>query len=401
MAHGSLYPDAARLSCSAVPFAAALSRHPTTAVAVGEVVGALIEQIGPAPDLAFVALSTAHVPHIEQAAATVQTLLDPKAFIGTSASGVVGGSEAVEDAPSIALWAARWDHPVDLCPVHVRALPVGGGGGPSGSGWTFEGLADGPGDTLLMMADPFTFPTPEFFNALARSTARTDVIGGLASGATAPGHNRLVIGGRVVRQGAVAVRLPTHVLSRVVVSQGCRPIGRPMTVTKSDSNLLLELAGRPALAQVIELLEGLDDHERRLAAQGLHCGIVVNESRLDFDRGDFLIRGVMGADRSRAAIAIGDMVPVGTTVQFQVRDAVSAADDLIECLGDTPERGALLFTCNGRGAAMFGHSDHDAHLVSERVGPALAGLFCAGEIGPIGARNALHGFTASLALFRS
>ena len=382
-------------------FAAALSRHPDTAVAVGEVVGSVLEEIGSRPDLAFVAVSSAHVPHVEQAAATVQTLLDPSAFIGTTASGVVGGAEGVEDAPCIALWAARWDRSVDLHPAHLRALPVGGGGGPSGSGWTFEGLPDGPSDTLLMVADPYTFPAPEFFNFVARQHGPTAVIGGLASGATSAGGNRLIIGGRVVRQGAVAVPLPSTVLSRVVVSQGCRPIGRPLTVTKSESNLLLELAGKPALAQVVELLESLDADERRLAAQGLHCGIVVNESRLDFDRGDFLIRGVMGADRSRGAVAIGDYVGVGATVQFQVRDAVSAAEDLAEWLGDTPERGALLFTCNGRGAAMFGESDHDPRLVSERVGPAVAGLFCAGEIGPIGNRNALHGFTASMALFRS
>lgn len=386
-----------------MPFAAALSRHPDTATAVGEVVGEVLERVGRTPDLAVLFAGSTHVGSIEAAAATVQTLLDPSVFIGCSASGVLAGAEGVEHGPCLSLWAGVWPGGSELAPAHLRALPVGAGAGPSGSGWTFEGLEAATASTLLVLADPFTFPVDAFFDTLRRDAERsgthTRVIGGLASAGRAAGDNRLVIGGRVARQGAVAVALPDHAISNIVVSQGCRPIGRPFTVTRSERNFLLELAGRPALQQVTELLEGLDADERRLAALGLHCGIVVNESKLDFDRGDFLIRGVLGADRAHGAVAVGDFVEVGATVQFQVRDATTAGEDLEALLGGTTETGALLFTCNGRGASMFGDASHDPRIVSDRVGSAVAGLFCAGELGPIGRRNALHGFTASLALF--
>jgi small ligand-binding sensory domain FIST len=117
------------------------------------------------------------------------------------------------------------------------------------------------------------------------------------------------------------------------------------------------------------------------------------------------VRGVMGADKSVGAVVIGDEVPVGSTVQFQVRDPGTAGPDLFTMLSDERADGALVFTCNGRGSFMFGTSNHDAEIIDEALlpagpsRPAVAGMFCAGEIGPVGGRNALHGFTASLALF--
>jgi small ligand-binding sensory domain FIST len=207
----------------------------------------------------------------------------------------------------------------------------------------------------------------------------------------------------VARHGAVGVLLGTDAAPSTVVSQGCRPIGRPYTVTKSSGHVIFELGGKPALERLIEMIEHLPDDDKALAAAGLHCGIVADEHKLDFDRGDFLIRGVIGADRKAKAVAVGDEVPVGATIQFQVRDAATAGQDLSLLLEDEVSQqaptGALVFTCNGRGASMFGDADHDARIVVDHVGPAVAGMFCAGEIGPVAGRNALHGFTASIALF--
>jgi small ligand-binding sensory domain FIST len=200
--------------------------------------------------------------------------------------------------------------------------------------------------------------------------------------------------------GAVGVLLGPDVSVATIVSQGCRPIGRPMTVTASDGNLLLELAGVPALDQLQTMVDELTPEDRQLAAQGLHLGRVIDEHQLDFGRGDFLIRGVRGAVRDRQAIAVGDRVEVGATVQFQVRDAVSADEDLRELLGEVEGDASLVFTCTGRGAALFGAPHHDAELVSHATGgSATAGMFCAGEIGPVGSRAFLHGYTASIALF--
>jgi small ligand-binding sensory domain FIST len=137
-----------------------------------------------------------------------------------------------------------------------------------------------------------------------------------------------------------------------------------------------------------------------LVQRGLHIGRVIDEQQDEFTRGDFLIRGVMGADRETGAVAIGDRVEVGATLQFQVRDALSADDDLRELLAGHQADGALLFTCNGRGRHLFGEPDHDAGILDGVVAEgAVAGMFCAGELGPVGGHNFLHGFTASMVLF--
>lgn len=384
-----------------MPFASALSRHPETAVAVGEAVGTVMERLGVAPDLAVLFLTAEHVPQAEAAAATIQTLLDPAVFVGATAVAVLAAAEGVEDEPGLSLWAARWSNTGDgmAIPVHVAAQPVGG----AQQGWTFTGWpADLAADAgaLVLIADPYTFPVDDFLAGVRRDHPHLAVIGGLASAARGPGGNRLVIGGRVARHGAVGVLLPPDVSPITVVSQGCRPIGQPFTVTKASGNVLHELAGRPALERVAEVLGALSEQERAMAGRGLHCGIVVDESKLDFERGDFLIRGVLGADRAAKSIAVGAEVPVGATVQFQIRDAETAGEDLRVLLTGHEADSALVFTCNGRGTFMFGDADHDAAIVHDHLAGAVAGMFCAGEIGPIGGRNALHGFTASIALFR-
>lgn len=378
-----------------MPFAAALSQHPDAATAVGEVVGEVTERLGVRPDVAVVFLSSAHVAGAEQIASTIQTLLDPRAFVGASAAGVLGGAHGVEDAPGLSLWAARLAGRVT--PFHLEARP-------EGDAWRVGGLPVAEttaATTMILLPDPFTFPLGEFIAGLAAERPDLPVVGGVASAARQAGGNRLVIGGRVVRHGAVGVLLDAALAPTTVVSQGCRPIGQPFTVTRAERNVLYELAGRPALERLVEVVESLAPADKVLATQGLHCGIVADEHKLDFERGDFLVRGVIGADRDAGAISVGEIVPVGATVQFQVRDASTAADDLRSLLAGQRGSGALVFTCTGRGAAMFGDADHDARIVSAELGAAaVSGMFCAGEIGPVAGRTALHSFTASVALFR-
>ena len=173
-----------------------------------------------------------------------------------------------------------------------------------------------------------------------------------------------------------------------------------MIVTRAERHMLLELAGQPALERFNDVVAGLDEADRRLLANGIHIGVVVDERPAEFGRGDFLVRNVFGADRDNGAIAVGDEVPVATTVQFHVRDAQTADEDLRELLGRAGDAdGALLFTCNGRGTHLFGTRHHDADLVAAVASGQVAGMFCAGEIGPVGGRSFVHGFTASIALF--
>jgi small ligand-binding sensory domain FIST len=375
-------------------FAAALSQHPDAAEATGEVVGEVLERLGPAPDLAVLFCSPHHVDAVEDIAATVRQLIRPGVLVGATAVAVVAGAREVEDDTAVALWAARL--PAPPRPVRLEATRTGAGVALSGlSATTFE-----PGDALVLLADPFTLPVEAIVEALSGLDPPVPVVGGMASAAAHAGGNRLVVDGEVVNRGGVGVVLPAEVATTVVVSQGCRPVGEPMIVTRAEGNLLVELAGRPALDRLEELIEAAGPEERHQLTAGLHVGIAVDEHRMTFGPGDFVVRNLVGADRRGRALAVGDRVAVGTTVQFQVRDAEAADEDLRGLLAGVSGDAALVFTCNGRGRQLFGEDDHDARVVARSVpAGAVAGMFCAGEIGPLGGRSFLHGFTAGIVVF--
>jgi small ligand-binding sensory domain FIST len=369
-----------------VPFASALSEHPEPAEAVGEVAGSVLERLGSEPELAALFCSPHHVEALADIAESVRRVLRPGVLIGATGVAVLGGAREVEDAPAVSLWAGR----VAEVPRAVRLTAVR-----TPSGVALQGLSGstlGPGDMLVLLADPFSLPIAAIVGAVDNP-----VIGGLASAAANPGGNRLVLDDEVVADGGVGVILPAEVATATVVSQGCRPVGQPMIVTRAEGNLVHELAGRPALDRLDDLVRAAGPGERSLLASGLHFGIAIDEHRETFGRGDFLVRAVLGADRGRRALAVGQQVDVGTTVQFHVRDAAAADEDLRTMLAGRHGDGALVFTCNGRGQRLFGERHHDARMVHDLLdAPALAGMFCAGEIGPIGGRSFVHGFTASV-----
>jgi small ligand-binding sensory domain FIST len=382
-----------------VPFAAALSRHPGAADATAEVVGQVLERGVARPDLAVLFCSPHHREAFAEVVTTIRSLLEPGRLLGATAVAVIGGAEEVEDGPVLSLWTAQ----LGAVPPPVRLTALS-----TGSGVVLQGLpplaADRP-QTVLLLADPFTLPVADVLDVVAATHDAASVIGGLASGAAAPGGNRLALDGDVYTDGAVGVVLDARAGSHempheMVVSQGCRPLGSPMIVTRSEGNQLLELAGQSALARLEQVARQVGPDERALLAAGVHLGVVADEHRVAFERGDFLVRGVLGADRERGALVVGAQVEVGTTVQFHVRDAASADEDLRALLAGRRADGALVFTCNGRGRNLFGTPHHDAALVADVTSDrAVAGMFCAGEIGPVGRRSFLHGFTASVLLF--
>jgi small ligand-binding sensory domain FIST len=391
-----------------VTFAAALSQHPLPSEAVGEVVGQVLEQLGESGcDLVVVFASPHHTGAFEDITRALVELIEPRIMIGGTAVSVAGGGREVEDAPALSVLAGRLPES-RLVPVALDV--VEGPGGAGLSGW--PELGPDEFSSLLLFADPFSFPTDGFLRHVEKIAPGVQIIGGLASAANGPGGNRLVVHGldaatdpaetSVRTSGAVGVLVDTGIEIRTLVSQGCRPVGQPLVVTRSERNFIQELAGEPPLQRLRDLATAAGPEERELMGRGLHLGVVVDEHQPDFARGDFLVRNVLGADEATGAIAVGAEVSVGQTVQFHVRDAGSADEDLRVLLSaaDGPTRGALLFTCNGRGQHLFGTPDHDAGLIEQLLGPLpLAGAFCAGEIGPVGGRNFLHGFTASVALF--
>jgi small ligand-binding sensory domain FIST len=377
-----------------VPFAAALSQHPVPATAVGEVVGQVLEQLGSAPDLAVVFVTPPHAGALEDAAAAIAEVLRPGTLIGCAAVSVVGTGREVEQSAGVSLWAGRFG---PVAPVRLTAFREGGE-------FTFDGWPESvpfEPSALLLLADPFSFPVQALYEDLTARHPGLRVIGGNASAAVGAGGNRLVLDRHVHSSGAVGALLGPGVEVESVVSQGCRPIGRPYIVTRAERNYVLELAGSPALERLVQMTaDGMTEEEIDLIDRGLHLGQVIDERKLDFERGDFLVRNVLGADQANGAIAVDDVVPVGATVQFHVRDAATADEDLRQLLAGREADAALMFTCNGRGMHLFGTPDHDAKVLDERVGVPAAGFFAAGEFGPVGGRNFVHGFTASIALFR-
>jgi small ligand-binding sensory domain FIST len=323
----------------------------------------------------------------------------PVPLIGCVADGVIGGAREVESGPAVSLWLAAGLGPVETFTMDFVRTASGG---------AFGGYLFGPGrdGVHLMLCDPFTFPADHLLAHLNSSAPGTVVMGGMASGGLAQRRTRLFLDGRVVTQGAVGAHLP-RAEAHPLVAQGCRPVGAPFTITGADGSLITELGGRPPLERLQDLAGALHGRDRELLAQGVHLGLVINENQAEPGQGDFLIRGIVGADPESGAVAVGDDVEVGQAVQFHVRDADSADEDLRQALereaaalGGRRPAGALLFTCNGRGSHLFSEPDHDAGLLAKTLGPMpVAGFFCAGEIGPVGGRNFLHTFTASTVLF--
>jgi small ligand-binding sensory domain FIST len=293
--------------------------------------------------------------------------------------------------------------------VHIRAFSLEVM--PTDAGMAVVGMPERQSDdaVAVLLADPWSFPVDGFVEQTNTALPGLPIVGGMAAGARGRGSTRLMIDQQVVERGAVGVMLGGAVTARTVVSQGCRPVGPAMTVTAAQGNVILELAGLPAVQKMQEVIATLPPEEHAMVANGLQLGIARDEYVEEHVQGDFLIRGIAGADEETGGLVVGDLVPVGQTVRFQVRDASAADADLRETLesfratfAPGPVEGALLFSCNGRGAHLFGTADHDPQLVrSELAEHGVAGCFAAGEIGPVGGRNFVHGFTASILAFGS
>ena len=374
-------------------FAAGLSENPELVQAVHEAVGQVRKGLGPGapPDLVLLFVTAHHRSLVPEAAKFVREALRPATVLGCAAQSVVGGRREVEESPGVSLWAGRTG-PVRPFHLEVTITPDG----PTITGWPDDMTA---ASGMIVLADPFSFPTPDFLERLDEDHRGLPLVGGMTLVGGEPGDNRLVLDDEVVDEGAVGVLLGPGVKVTTVVSQGCRPVGSPYVVTRAEGTILYELAGQPPLERLKSLAATATPAERTLLNRGVHLGLVIDEHKATFERGDFLIRNVLGGDVTDGSMQLDDEIEVGATVQFQVRDAGSADEDLRHLIEGQSADTALLFTCNGRGRRLFRQPHHDATVVSDELrDPPVAGMFCAGEIGPVGGRNFLHGFTASVAL---
>lgn len=382
--------------------ASALSTARNTDAAFRDVMDRVSEALGGQPaTLAVAFVSPHHADSLGRLAKECAGRGLGTHFLGVTGETIVGDGREIEGATAVSLWVLCLPESVALRPVRLAASENG-----------FDGLPPdaralgAAGRTLLLVGDPFSFPPDQLFKLLESEAPGLKVVGGMASGSNVPGGNRLVLDGEVFDHGAVGMILDGPIAVRTVVSQGCRPVGRPMVITRADRNVIKDLGRRPAIEVLRETFAELDEHDQGLIREGLHVGRVISEYRETFGRGDFLIRNVMGAD-DEGGIAITDSVRVGQTVQFHVRDAATADEDLHSLLADdlashpgSRVAGGLLFSCNGRGSRLFPAPDHDVTAICNVLGPIpVAGFFAMGELGPVGGKNFVHGFTASLALF--
>jgi small ligand-binding sensory domain FIST len=388
-----------------MPFAAALSTVAPTRQAIEEVCTQVRTRLAGQADLAVVFFSTHHARAADELARTVWDRLSPHCLLGCVAESVLANDWEIEQSPAVSLWASRWTGSVKMEPFHLVLERTADG--PSLFGWPDELTAANPkSSAVLLLGDPFTFPIDLFLRRVNEESPGLRVLGGMASGVRSPGQCRLLSQNTVKDQGAVGVLLQGEFGLRSIVSQGCRPIGRHLVITRAQDNLILELGGKTPLAYLQELWPTLTSQEQQLFQQGLHLGRVLNEYRGEFQRGDFLVRNVLALERETGALAITDRVRVGQTVQFHVRDAATADEDLRALLRldlsahDRQPGGVLLFSCNGRGTRLFPEPHHDARTIRAEAGDIpVAGFFAQGELGPVGGKNFIHGFTASVALF--
>jgi small ligand-binding sensory domain FIST len=387
--------DLMRFSCS-------ISDNETAEEAVAEIVDDARQATEGKIDGVFVFITGHYRESAEEILERLWLELDPQALVGCSGEGVIAGEREIERAPGIALLAM---HAPD---VRLHPFHIGGR-----SAWREvlndedrlrERLGIGPQTrAIIAMGDPFTTPVDALMTCLDQHAPGLPLVGGMASSAQQPGQNVLFRNDEMFDEGMVGMSLSGAIEVETIVSQGCRPIGSPLIVTRSHDNVIEQLGGKPALRTLQDAVENMPATDRELLENGLLIGRAISEYREKFGRGDFLVRNVVGVDQDTGAIAMADYIKTGQTVQFHVRDAASADEDLslmLQARKMVAPVGGLLFSCNGRGTRLFDQPGHDIRAIGGAVPAApVAGFFAAGELGPVGGRNFIHGHTASLVFF--
>ena len=386
----------------AIRIGAALSlSHDARTAAIDASQEAASALAGERADVAVVFACGDHLAAPEVLLEGVHEALRPRSLVGCGASGVLATRSEVESGTAVAVWTAALEdgavrafHASSILAEHddLEADTVMLAGVPD--------LAEASG--VIALPDPYTFDTDALLVALREHDGAVPVLGGQASARTAEGGAALFHDELVLDEGAVGLVFE-GVPMRPCVSQGAAPLGPELTVTSAEGRVIHELAGKPALVKLREVFETLSEPERELIGAGLLLGIVIDAGKPEYEQGDFLVRGVVGADTERGSIALGEHVRAGQVVRLHARDAHSADRDLsqgLAALAPPVPAGALCFTCTGRGRRMFGTPDHDASTLSRVLADApIAGFFAAGEIGPVRGASFQHSFSASIAVF--
>ena len=384
------------------------SEKPSLEEALSECVAKVKGELGSETvDLAVVFASPHYRDGYDQIPQLIAEGLAPKRLIGCSAGGVIGGGHEIEQRAGVSLTAAVMPN-VEAIPFHLENDSLPDLDASPGSWESIVGTTRENKPQFLLITDPFTIRSDNLLLGLDYAFSGSVKVGGMASGGQGPGANALILDDRVHTSGAVGLAFHGDIVIDTIVAQGCRPVDKPMKVTRCKSNVLLELDGVQALQALRDLYESLDDRDKDLARHSLFLGVVMDEFQDHPQLGDFLIRNIIGMDPESGAIGIGERLREGQIVQFHLRDAQTSAEDLTGLVNQyrdgqrqTRVAGGLLFSCLGRGMYLYGQPDHDTGIFRDALGEIpLGGFFCNGEIGPVQGSTYLHGYTSSFGLFR-
>jgi small ligand-binding sensory domain FIST len=377
----------------------------------------------PDPDVTLLFASAAFAGDFPELLAEARKRSGAQMLIGCSGAGIIGPEREVEDEPAISvlqlalpganLRTIRFDQAMldqisgsEATPVPIGDDPNDFGEGPAAPSGSPFGIEPDEVNGWLLFADPFHMDCESLIARLSASYPGVPIMGGLASADPFERQSWVFLTDQLYTDGAVGLAIGGPYSVAPLVSQGCQPIGEPWTITATHDNWVETISNRPAASVMADTLRSLPAESQQRAQRNMLVGLAVDEYMHEFSRGDFLVRNMVGYDGETGALALGAFPRPGQTIQFQMRDAATADLDLSMLLDQLRDRiygrgavAAILCTCNGRGVGLFGISNHDAAAIARKLGPLpLAGLFCNGEIGPIGRRSFVHGFTASLAV---
>ncbi|MBV9389733.1 MAG: FIST C-terminal domain-containing protein [Chroococcidiopsidaceae cyanobacterium CP_BM_ER_R8_30] len=392
----------------------ALSTRPSLESAITEVVERALDSLGCKADLGLVFISSAFTSEYSRLLPLLQERLSVPALIGCSGGGIIGmnpqgQTQEIEESPALSLSLAHLPK-VDVEAFHLAPATLPDLDSPPDAWVELTNISPSKTPQFILLSDPFTEGVNDLLQGLDFAYPQSVKVGGQASGSSAmSGKIGLFCNNQMYREGTVGVALSGNVVMETIVAQGCRPIGKPYTVSKGERNILLELEDLPPLFVLQNLIEGLSEQDRQLAQRALFVGIARDEFKQDLEQGDFLIRTLLGVDPQAGAIAIGARIRPGQRVQFHLRDAQTSREDLewlLQCYQQQTKEnqepaGALMFSCLGRGEGLYGKPNFDSQLFSHYLSDIpIGGFFCNGEIGPVGGSTFLHGFTSVFGICR-
>ena len=394
----------------------ALSTRSSLEAAINDVVEQVVASLTAPADLGLVFISSAFMSEYTRLLPLLAEKLSVPVLIGCSAGGVIGRkqtgkTEEIEAEPALSLTLAHLPG-VKIRPFHILAEELPDSDSSPNAWIDLVGVPQSPVPQFILFSSPFGSATNDLLQGLDFAYPGSVVVGGQASSGFMNGPVGLFCNDKLCREGTVGIALTGNIVLDTIVSQGCRPIGQPLQVTKAERNIILELDEKVPLMVLRNLISSLSEEDRTLAQHSLFVGLAMDEFRINLHSGDFLIRNILGVDPKAGAIAISDRIRAGQRLQFHLREAEASSQDLENLLQEYQNEnentsqpspvGALMFTCLGRGIGLYGQPNFDSQLFSRYLHDIpVGGCFCGGEIGPVSGRTFLHGYTSVFAICRS